>query len=94
MYVKYDLNTYTMEFDLDLDAYYSNVKLKIGGNTYSAGRNATKYSFTARLGEDISAKWPTADHISGASNFYGWDPPHSNTTFVSKRFNLTQKYDC
>ena len=28
VYVKYDLNTYTMEFDLDLDAYYSNVKIK------------------------------------------------------------------
>ena len=87
VYVKYKLNTYKIEFNLN-KKQSSGVKLTIGGNTYSAG--GTKYYFEARLGEDISAKWPTKTNISGANNFHGWDPPHSNTTFVSKRFNLTK----
>lgn len=94
MYVKYDLNTYKIKFNLtDPNQGWwgggSNAELSIGGKTYSAG-GQERYSFTARLGEDISTKWPTADHISGDDNFYGWNTPHSNTTFVSKRFNLTK----
>ena len=87
VYVKYDLNIYKIEFNLN-KKQSSGVKLTIGGKTYSAG--GTNYYFEARLGEDISAKWPTKTNISGANNFYGWDPPHSDTTFVSKRFNLTK----
>ena len=87
VYVKYDLNSYKIAFDLN-KRKSSDVKLTIGGKTYSAG--GTNYYFEARLGEDISAKWPTKTNISGANNFYGWDPPHSDTTFVSKRFNLTK----
>ena len=95
VYVKYDLNTYKIEFNLtdpnqswwDSD---SNVEMRIGGKTYSAG-GQERYSFTARLGEDISTKWPTADHISGDDNFYGWNPPKGGIIFVSKRFNLTKE---
>ena len=44
--VYYDLNTYTLVFDLD----DSNAKLTIGDKTYTG----SNYSFTAKLGEDIS----------------------------------------
>ena len=94
VYVKYDLNTYTIKFNLtDPNSGWgsSNVTMSIGGKTYRAGKNQERYSFTARLGEDISAKWPTADHISGANNFYGWNPPKGGFIFVSKRFNLTEE---
>ena len=67
VYVKYDLNTYKIEFNLtDPNQYWgsSNVTMTIGGKTYSAGYNQERYSFTARLGEDISAKWPTKTNIS------------------------------
>ena len=96
VYVKYDLNTYTIKFNLtdpnpswwDSD---SNVEMRIGGKTYRAG-GQERYSFTARLGEDISAKWPTKTNISPKDNsFYGWAPPHSSIQFVSKRFNLTKE---
>ncbi|WP_199612706.1 InlB B-repeat-containing protein, partial [Blautia sp. OF03-15BH] len=94
VYVKYDLNTYTIKFNLtDPNQSWwgsdSNVEMRIGGNTYRAG--GTPYSFTARLGEDISAKWPTKTNISPKDNsFYGWDSSHSSIQFVSKRFNLTK----
>ncbi len=95
VYVKYDLNTYTIKFNLtDPNSGWgsSNVTMSIGGKTYSAGYNQERYSFTARLGEDISAKWPTKTNISPKDNsFYGWAPPHSSTQFVSKRFNLTKE---
>ena len=94
VYVKYDLNTYTIKFNLtDPNSGWgsSNVTMSIGGKTYSAGYNQERYSFTARLGEDISAKWPTKTNISPKDNsFYGWDPSHSSIQFVSKRFNLTK----
>ena len=62
--VYYDLNVYTLSFDLR----NSGLKFKDG---------TTTYSFTARLGDDISELWPTADKINeGNYNYFeSWNPP-------------------
>ncbi|MEI3192716.1 MAG: hypothetical protein V8S22_01350 [Lachnospiraceae bacterium] len=63
--------------------------LTIGGKTYSAG--GTNYDFDARLGEDISAKWPTKTNISPSKTIFMDGLRHIVVPrFVSKRFNLTK----
>ncbi|BAK98474.1 hypothetical protein OBV_12760 [Oscillibacter valericigenes Sjm18-20] len=90
--VYYDRNTYTIRFDLNRGEY---VNLKMGGETYwgnsGMGYNSY-YTFTARLGDDISAKWPTYSNIYqeyGATPFLGWQIDGEGTCYGSKRFNLT-----
>lgn len=95
--VYYALNTYTFRFDINK----SNTQLTINGNTYSNTNNSNnnrtyEYSFSAKYGEDISHLWPTKADFSGtgsdwSNNFYGWNPGHTNTQFVSKRYNVTSE---
>lgn len=83
VYADYELNTYTLKFDLDK----SGAKITMNGESYTG----SEYTISCKLGEDISAKWPTAANISGTSStFYGWKPSNSNTVFVSKRFEVTE----
>ena len=59
----------------------------MNGESYSG----SEYTINCKLGEDISAKWPTAGNISGTSStFYGWKPSNSSSVFVSKRFEVTE----
>ncbi|MCI5902340.1 MAG: InlB B-repeat-containing protein, partial [Blautia sp.] len=90
VYVRYDQNIYNIEFDLNTDN--NNIKMTIGGNEYT--RKSSKYTIQARIGEDISAKWPSASNITGASKdspFYAWNSDHTSYTYVSKRFELTSE---
>ena len=91
VYVRYDLNTYNLEFNIS-NANNSNVKLTIGGNTYSSGGNAARYTISnVRLGEDIASRWPTGDHLTlpTGTSFRGWIADNDTTTYVTKRFNAT-----
>ena len=90
VYAKYRLQEYTFEFDLNSN----NATLTINGNTYN---NTNKYSFTVRLGEDVSSKWPTAANVSRSGyTFYAWDPENSSSLYVSKRFEVAEEMieDC
>ena len=60
--VYYDRNVYTLAFNLNTDS--SRISMTIGGKTYTGGRNAEKYSFQARVGEDIADRWPTGDNFT------------------------------
>lgn len=89
VYVKYDLNTYYLVFDLNTNN--SNITLTKDGNSYTKD-TSPKYTITCKFGEDISTKWPTKDDISGTSSdtsFYGWKRENSNSIYVSKRFEVT-----
>ncbi len=80
--VRFKRNTYTVTFDINgdyrsvSDLAYASLKMNIGGGVYSG----TGYSFTARFGEDISDKWPTAENVvdnpwlstSYSDYFVGW----------------------
>ncbi|MCQ2567586.1 MAG: InlB B-repeat-containing protein, partial [Mogibacterium sp.] len=80
VYVKYDLNTYYLQFDLNTNN--KKVKMTIGGRTYT--KDSSKYTITCHLGEDISSQWPTADNFNNELTFCAW-----NNSFVSKRFEVT-----
>ena len=83
VYADYDLNTYILKFDLNK----TGAKITMNGESYSG----SEYTISCKLGEDISAKWPTAGNISGTSStFYGWKPSNSSSVFVSKRFEVTE----
>ncbi|MGC4020354.1 MAG: InlB B-repeat-containing protein [Muricomes sp.] len=81
--VYYDRNVYTLKFNLN----NKNVTLKMGGTNYKN----SDYTFTAKIGEDISAKWPLGNNITGNTTpFYGWERSGSSTLFVSKRIYVTE----
>ncbi len=84
----YKLKTYTMTFKLN----NKNATLTIGTESYGKnGKNKGNYSFTAKLGQDVSTLWPTADNISGANNFYGWWNPNNEIYQVSKILVLSKE---
>nr|MBQ4457161.1 InlB B-repeat-containing protein [Clostridia bacterium] len=55
--VYYKLRTYTFTFTIHNSSTNGRYRMTIKETTYRADRN-TKYSFTAKLGQDISADWP------------------------------------
>ncbi|MDR1572461.1 MAG: S-layer homology domain-containing protein [Clostridiales Family XIII bacterium] len=77
---------YTIEFDLA----HSGGTMQIGGNTYTSG--ATKYSFTAKLGQDMSALWPTRPLAefagTGTYRFQGWYAKGDDVVYSSKQLSL------
>jgi len=90
----YNRNSYTFEFSLPgengIDGYYTvpekalnQAVLTIGNQNYTY--NGTKYSFTAKFGEDISDKWPTASNISGSYEDTYWSRGKQHTD----TYNLT-----
>ncbi len=81
------LKKYTFIFDL---ADGKNVKGKITYDGKEYGTNEYKIENVV-LGQDISEKWPTADNTTRNNNnkFYGWSVPGNDSTFVSKRFEIT-----
>ena len=87
--VYYKRNSYILKFDLN-DPYAS---MTMGNEKYTND----DYTITARLGEDISSKWPMSTNVHVPSwnsrPFYGWAFQKSlweETTYVSKRFELTE----
>jgi uncharacterized repeat protein (TIGR02543 family) len=108
----YNRNLYTFTFSLpgyNGDAYgrykvpedgLKNAVLTMGNISYSY--NGSAYSFTAKYGEDIGNKWPTASNISGSykywgtnydltNQFRGWSGGSTSVIHSSKRFNVTKE---
>ncbi|MBQ6051776.1 MAG: Cna B-type domain-containing protein, partial [Clostridia bacterium] len=87
LYVYYKLTTYTFTFTIHNSSNNGRYRMTIGGTTYRASDN-TKYSFTAKLGEDISAKWPmnggnaTIWDNNNGYYFYYWSC--QGTSYASK----------
>ena len=96
--VYYSRKSYEVEFVLipSSGTKPNSATLTIGGTTYT---HPTKYSFTAKYDSNISALWPTAEHIPNVIEgtggrqkiyqFYGWTASGISTTYVSKRMNMT-----
>jgi uncharacterized repeat protein (TIGR02543 family) len=64
----------------------ANASMTLGGRTYT---NASRYSFSAKYEQDVSAVWPVRPlaqvNVPGSNlMFQGWRVPNGNTTFVSK----------
>ena len=93
LYVYYKLRTYTFTFTINGDSTNGRYRMTIDGTTYRADRN-TKYSFTAKLGQDISSQWP----INGGNAtiwdnnnyyyFYYWNC--QGTRYASKILRVTE----
>ena len=84
VYAQYPLIQYTFKFNLNNRRAY--IQMSEGGTKYTG----SNYTITAVLGEDISAKWPTASQIYGSSStFRSWKPSNTNTEYVTKRFEVT-----
>ena len=96
---RFKLKTYTIKFDLDNQGWWYN-----GRNHSQDGRQAkmvvngveknTGYDFDARVGEDISAKWPSGVLVNRSwgenenSVFVGWSTNGVDYSVVTKRFTF------
>ncbi|MBR0456182.1 MAG: InlB B-repeat-containing protein, partial [Firmicutes bacterium] len=90
--VYYKLKSYTFTFTINGSSNNNRYRMTIKGNTY---RGSDKYSFTAKLGQDISADWP----INGGSAriwdnnngyyFYYWSC--QGTGYASKILRVTEE---
>jgi uncharacterized repeat protein (TIGR02543 family) len=94
--VKYARNSYKFEFDLNGGQRFGYATMTIGEKTYTNYGN--KYSFTAKYGEDVASKWPTAsnmDTVYGtdySQKFEGWSGGSKDASlFSSKRWNVTKE---
>ena len=92
--VRYARNSYTFDFKLNSVGEYNNesysfpnAQMTIDGGTYT--NSGTHYSFTAKYGEDVSTKWPTASNITPVGKFLGWKGGSFTGLHVSKRLNIT-----
>ncbi|MGI6687057.1 MAG: Cna B-type domain-containing protein [Christensenellales bacterium] len=85
--IYYTRNSYTVEFNLR----WAGATLTIGGKTYTDKK--PYYSFTAKYQSDISALWPTVEHISppGLYEFTGWYITATGKTWVTKQTRLTDE---
>lgn len=93
--VRYARNTYIFDFNLNGGNRWSdfyNASMTINGKTYKNGEN--HYQFTAKYGENIADKWPTADNIN--RNYSKWfaywtggNPGEGTAGHSSKRWNVT-----
>ena len=94
LYVYYSLRPYSFTFTINGNSTNGRYRMTIKGTTYRADKN-TKYSFTAKLGQDISADWP----INGGSAtiwdnnngyyFYYWSC--QGTGYASKILRVTDE---
>ena len=92
LYVYYRLKTYTFTFTINGNSTKNRYQMNIKGTTY---RGSQKYSFTAKLGQDISADWP----INGSNAtiwdnndyyyFYYWSC--QGTSYASKILRVTEE---
>ena len=83
VYLYYKLAEYTITFDLGNQ--YNSARLTIGGEIYKKA----EYKIIVKLGQNISSIYPTVDNIYGVDNFYGWNPTHDNSTYITKRPYVT-----
>ncbi|MBO4819702.1 MAG: InlB B-repeat-containing protein, partial [Firmicutes bacterium] len=92
--VYYKLRTYTFTFTIHNSSTNGRYRMTIKGTTYRASDN-TKYSFTAKLGQDISADWPinggnaTIWDNNNGSYFYYWRC--QGTSYASKILRVTDE---
>ncbi|MDD7281153.1 MAG: InlB B-repeat-containing protein, partial [Erysipelotrichaceae bacterium] len=101
VYQYYDLKEYTYNFNINSSKYssyrnpISNAKITIGGKVYN-DVSGTDYSIKVKLGTNLASLWPSVSTVSYTSNsyyFYAWksdDWTNNNTSFVTKRFNVTE----
>ena len=96
--VYYKLKTYTFTFDINGNSTNNRYRMTIKGTTYQDGNNnQTRYSFTAKLGQDISADWPNNgdsatiwdNNNSNKSYFYYWSC--QGTSYASKILKVTEE---
>ena len=99
LYVYYKLTEYTFHFrpgtfSYNYDDY--NVTAPLNGESQTGNTNWS-YTFTAKLGQDISSKWISAGNgrvrIYGSNynvNFSGWTAVGGDTVYVTKRLTLTE----
>jgi uncharacterized repeat protein (TIGR02543 family) len=91
--IRYARNSYVFDFALNAGSTFSGATMTIAGNTYT--NSGPHYSFTAKYGEDVSAKWPTASNMNKVNSvdyakyFEGWAGGNTTSLFSSMRWNVT-----
>ncbi|MBQ6389105.1 MAG: InlB B-repeat-containing protein, partial [Mogibacterium sp.] len=99
LYVYYKLTEYTFHFRPGTYSYnYTNYNVTAPLNGESkTGNNNWSYTFTAKLGQDISSKWISAGNGTYRRNgsdrsvsFSGWLPSGGSTVYVTKRLTLAE----
>ena len=88
VYMYYNLKEYTYTFTIN----NGNATLTKGGTTYTDKGNS--YTLKVKLGMNIADKWPTKSDFTPtnqANRFNGWDPSHTNTNYVTKRYIVTEE---
>ncbi|MBR2571182.1 MAG: InlB B-repeat-containing protein, partial [Clostridia bacterium] len=89
--VYYKLTTYTFTFTINSSSNNNRYRMTIKGTTY---RGSDKYSFTAKLGQDVSADWPsnggnaTIWDNNNDYYFYYWNC--QSTGYASKILRITE----
>ena len=79
-------NKYKVTFDLGSK---SSNTMTVAGKKYTGGRNATKYTLTAKFEQNIEDLWPTASNFDPGSNFSGWTVSGLSYTATSKIVTMT-----
>ena len=80
LYVYYKLKEYTLTFNRNNQ--YGQI-VKPDGSTQTS-----QYSFTTKIGQDISGKWPSAR--SDYSSFLGWQKNAQGTRYVTKQLIMNE----
>ncbi|MGI6221720.1 MAG: MBG domain-containing protein [Coriobacteriales bacterium] len=77
LYVYYKLREYTFTFDINGSSTDNRYRMTIKERTYQDGNSSSnRYSFTAKLGQDVSADWP-----SNGGNATIWDNNNRNKQY-------------
>lgn len=63
--------------------------MTVAGKTYTGGRDAEKYTLTAKFEQNIEDLWPTASNFNSGSKFSGWSINGVRGVSTSKRVTMT-----
>ena len=84
--VRCDRKQYTVTFNL---GNKRNKTMTVAGKTYTGGRDAEKYTLTAKFEQNIEDLWPTASNFNSGSKFSGWSINGVRGVSTSKRVTMT-----
>lgn len=84
--VRCDRKQYTVTFNL---GNKHNKTMTVAGKTYTGGRDAEKYTLTAKFEQNIEDLWPTASNFNSGSKFSGWSINGVRGVSTSKRVTMT-----
>lgn len=84
--VRCDRKQYTVTFNLGNKL---NKTMTVAGKTYTGGRDAEKYTLTAKFEQNIEDLWPTASNFNSGSKFSGWSINGVRGVSTSKRVTMT-----